>query len=190
MPLSQVLSEAAKQWNQQRVTVTISEETRQQVLAFILERLIGMAAHFRVSRPALEAALAARVERPLHEHIAVARLLTNFAGSETGQAVATANKRIANILKKAGQVPGTVETSRLSEVAETVLFAALEQAEAAFPEAPEAQLELLAGLRQPVDRFFDEVMVMCENDVLRHNRLALLTRLRALFLRLADISRL
>jgi len=190
MPLTQVLAEAAKQWNQQRVTVTISEDTRQRVLAFILERLVGMAGYFRVSRPALEAALAAREKRPLHAYITVARLLTHFADSETGQAVATANKRIANILKKAGQVPVKVEAAHCSEAAETALFAALERAEAAFPEAPEAQLKLLAGLRQPVDRFFDEVMVMCEDKALRHNRLALLARLRALFLRLADISRL
>ncbi len=190
MPLSQVLKEAAKQWNQQRVTVTISAETEKRVLAFVTERLIGMAAHFDVSRPALEAALAAGVERPLLAHITVARLLTHFADSETGQAVAAANKRIANILKKAGETPGTVDASRFSEAAETALFASLEQAEAAFPDAPEAQLEVLAGLRQPVDHFFDEVMVMCEDEELRRNRLALLTRLRALFLRLADISRL
>ncbi|MFQ5518499.1 MAG: DALR anticodon-binding domain-containing protein, partial [Mariprofundus sp.] len=63
-------------------------------------------------------------------------------------------------------------------------------AESSFPEDPSEQLDVLAGLRGPVDRFFDDVMVMTDDEALRNNRLALLTRLRELFLHLADFSRL
>ncbi|MDQ6971411.1 MAG: glycine--tRNA ligase subunit beta [Mariprofundaceae bacterium] len=189
MSLARVLEEAAKQWNQQRVTIAISLETKAAVRSFIEERWLGLQSG-ATARAALEASLHAGCERSPAEVLAVARLLTGFADSETGQAVAAANKRIANILKKAKDVSGNVDASLLSEAAEIALLAALEQAEAAFPEQPEAQLELLASLRQSVDTFFDDVMVMAEDVAVRANRLALLARLRALFLRLADISRL
>jgi len=186
MTLAQVLDEAAKQWNQQRVTIAISAETKQKVRDFIHDRLLGMA-HFP---NALHAALGASVERPMYQTAAVADLLFHFADSETGQAVAAANKRIANILKKAGDVSGNIDTSLLSENAEKTLFLALVKTETGFPEKSEEQLSILATLREPVDTFFDDVMVMAEDAAVRANRLALLARLRALFLRLADVSRL
>jgi len=188
--LTQVLNEAVKQWNQQRVTIAIGDGTLEAVRAFIEERLLGMAGHFQVSRNALDAAQHAGTENILQHQVAVARLLTGFADSETGQAVATANKRIANILKKAGELSNNVNVNLLSEHAEKELFSALEQVESDFPERPAEQLETLASLREPVDTFFDDVMVMAEDEPIRHNRLALLNRLRALFLKLADISRL
>jgi glycyl-tRNA synthetase beta chain len=189
MPLTQVLNEAAKQWNQQRVTIAITEETKQAVLDFIYERLLGMNA-YTYERRHLDASLHASMERPIYQIIAVAELLADFTDSETGQAVAVANKRIANILKKTGNVSGNVNEALLSEAAEKELFLALKKVEADFPENPEAQLKVLASLREPVDTFFDEVMVMAEDESVRNNRLALLNRLRGLFLKLADISRL
>jgi len=190
MSLSEVIGGAARQWNEQRVTVSISAQTQQQVKEFIVERLLGMAASLGAGRNALEAALGASVELPLYQLMDVARLLDGFAGSETGQAVAAANKRIANILKKVEGEIGAVETSLLTEVAEQQLFAALTKAEADFPAEAAAQLQVLAALREPVDTFFDDVMVMAEDAAVRANRLALLSRLRSLFLQLADISRI
>jgi len=190
MTLSQVIEEGAHQWNEQRITVTISEETSHQVKAFIIERLLGMAGQLQTGRASLEAALGASLEIPLHKMIGVAGLLSDFSNSETGQAVAAANKRIANILKKTELKSGEVDASLFAEDAEAALFDALQKAESAFPEAPEAQLQVLAGLREPVDQFFDDVMVMADDEKLRNNRLALLARLRELFLKLADISRL
>jgi len=190
MTLSEVLQEAAKQWNQQRVTIAISDETQAAVTNFIHERLLGMADGFMVSKQAMDAALSASVALPLHKHLSVAELLTKFADSEAGQAVAAANKRIANILKKAGDVSDNIDESLLVEDAEKALFAALTKAESNFPDAPSAQLDVLAGLREPVDAFFDGVMVMADDEATKANRLALLARLRALFLRLADVSRL
>jgi len=191
LTLAQVLDEASKQWNQQRVTIAITDETQALVLHFIHERLLGVAASFAVfNKAALAAALAANVERPLLNHIQVAQLLTTFADSEAGQAVAAANKRIANILKKAGDVASDVDEGLFAEDAEKALFAALTTAESGFPDTPDAQLNVLAGLREPVDAFFDGVMVMADDEAVKNNRLALLARLRGLFLRLADVSRL
>ncbi len=190
MTLSNVLKQAAKQWNQQRVTIAIKDETIADVRAFIVERMIGMAEALGSSKTALDAALVVPVERPLQQSLEVANLLSAFSQSDTGQAVAAANKRIANILKKAESVPETINEALFSEDAEKVLSEALVQAEGSFPKQPEAQLELLASLRTPVDSFFDDVMVMADDEAVRNNRLALLSRLRTLFLQLADISRL
>jgi len=190
MTLAEVLMQAAKQWNQQRVTIAIKSETIEATRTFIVERMVGMASGLNCSRPALQAALAAALEQPLHYHLSVAGLLSTFADSETGQAVAAANKRIANILKKADTVPDEVDESLFAEDAEKALFKALGKAEAEFPDTPEEQLKVLASLREPVDTFFDDVMVMAEDAAVRNNRLALLARLRALFLQLADISHL
>ncbi|ATX82980.1 glycyl-tRNA synthetase beta chain [Mariprofundus ferrinatatus] len=189
LTLSKVLDEAAKQWNQQRVTIHITKETKSAVAEFVRERWLGMTGS-GYSRQALEAALHAAVELPFHQSVAVAQLLTGFADSEAGQAAAAANKRIANILKKAGAVSLEIDRSLLIEVAEQNLYDKLCEAEQEFPEVPEHQLNVLADLREAVDGFFDDVMVMAEEEKLRANRLALLARLRGLFLRLADISRL
>jgi len=191
MTLTDVLDESAKQWNQQRVTIAISKETREQVRTFIIERMIGMADSFEVSKGSIDAALNASVEIPIYRIIKVADLLTHFFNSGEGKAVAIANKRIANILKKEGKVDSNINQSLLLEKAEKNLFNALEKLVSfGFPTLPAAQLEELAKLREPVDTFFDEVMVMTEDEAVRNNRLALLSQLRQLFLRLADVSRL
>ncbi|MDX8388608.1 MAG: DALR anticodon-binding domain-containing protein, partial [Ghiorsea sp.] len=138
----------------------------------------------------MDEALSASIALPLYRHLAVAELLTKFADSEDGQAVAAANKRIANILKKSGDISIQVNETLLAEEAEQALFKALSETEEGFPSQPELQLQVLAGLREPVDAFFDGVMVMADDEAVKTNRLALLARLRGLFLRLADVSRL
>jgi len=190
MTLTDILNESSKQWNQQRVTIAIDEQTRKKVTDFIHERLLGMADSFGVSRSALDAALGASKELPLYRYRLVATLLTSFASNEDGQAIAAANKRIANILKKSGNSSTKVNEKLFSEAAEKELFEALQDAENNFPITLPEQLKTLAALRNPVDTFFDDVMVMAEDESVRANRLALLSRLRALFLKLADISRL
>ena len=190
MRLTDVLREASKQWDQQRVTITTSSETHDAVLQYIRERFLGLSESFGISRAALDAVMGASVNVPMHRHLAVARLLTGFADSETGQAVAAANKRIANILKKVGDVSAEIQEKLLVEPAEKALFEALNAAELSFPEDPSEQLKVLASLREPIDTFFDDVMVMADDEAIRNNRLALLSQLRELFLQLADVSRL
>ena len=119
-----------------------------------------------------------------------------FLRLDEAESLAAANKRIANILRQAGSDgAAAVDVSRLTDDAEKALHAALDDArEDVQPLLDERRytdaLSRLAALRQPVDTFFDEVMVMTDDDALRNNRLALLGALRALFLDIADISRL
>ena len=119
-----------------------------------------------------------------------------FARLEQAESLAAANKRIANILRKAGDPEGLeIKKKRLEEGAEMALFNALGNArEKVAPMLKERRyaqvLNELADLRDPVDRFFDDVMVMADDEAVRNNRLALLGDLRALFLDVADISRL
>jgi glycyl-tRNA synthetase beta chain len=120
----------------------------------------------------------------------------DFVQLDEAASLAAANKRIANILRKAEHDEDSrVQEKRLVDAAELALYSALRLADdkvrpllgqQRYTEA----LQSLATLRGPVDRFFDEVLVMTEDTVLRGNRLSLLAELRALFLEVADISRL
>ncbi len=117
-----------------------------------------------------------------------------FAGLADAQALAAANKRIGNILRQAGETGvGRVELHLLDAGAEAELHRAVETASAAIaPLVAQGRyietLRLLANLRAPIDRYFDEVMVMVDDQAKRQNRLALLQQLRRMFLYVADIS--
>ena len=119
-----------------------------------------------------------------------------FIALEPAASLAAANKRIANILRQA-EVEGVEEVKKklLTEPAEEALGKALEAATRTVTPLLEGRqyaeaLTALAELREPVDTFFDDVMVNVEDKAIRNNRLALLSQLRALFLDVADISRL
>ena len=112
-------------------------------------------------------------------------------------ALAAANKRVSNILSKVeGQAPsGVVSANLLQQAEEVTLFEQLALAaanvESALQEDQYAQaLSSLAALRDPVDAFFDGVMVNTEDSSLRENRLSLLKSMRDLFMQVADISQL
>ena len=119
-----------------------------------------------------------------------------FIELEPASSLAAANKRIANILRQAGEEGGkSVKKKLLTDDAEIDLWGALESARLKVQPMLDARdytraLTELAELRSPVDRFFDDVMVMADDAATRDNRLALLRELRALFLDVADISRL
>ena len=119
-----------------------------------------------------------------------------FARLEQAESLAAANKRIANILRQAGDPEGLeVSEKHLELDAEKALYSAMSSArDKVAPLLAERRyaraLSELADLRDPVDRFFDDVMVMADDELVRNNRLALLGELRALFLDVADISRL
>jgi glycyl-tRNA synthetase beta chain len=119
-----------------------------------------------------------------------------FARLDQAASLAAANKRIANILRKAGDPQGLRVRKKLFEHdAETRLASALgaarDKVEPMLASRSYADvLNALADLREPVDSFFDDVMVMTDDEAIRNNRLALLAELRALFLDVADISRL
>ena len=110
-------------------------------------------------------------------------------------ALAAANKRIVNIIKKAGAEHIDAEVGKLIEPAEQALFDAMQKLKPEIDSRFSTRdytgaLLLLAGLKRPVDTFFDQVMVMVEDETVRTNRLALLGDLKKLMNRVADISRL
>ena len=111
-------------------------------------------------------------------------------------ALAAANKRVSNILSKQQHDGSTsVDTGLLQAEAETTLSTALEQCHQSVRPLLDAAryaeaLDVLAQLRGPVDAFFDDVMVMAEDEAVRRNRLALLASLQSLFLEVADIAQL
>ena len=122
-----------------------------------------------------------------------------FAQLPEAPALAAANKRIGNILKKAGdEAPATdaaVNPALLQEPAEQALYAAVQdvvpQANTQFDAGDyTASLQTLAQLRAPVDAFFDSVMVNADDAALKANRLALLSQLHQAMNRVADLSRL
>lgn len=125
-----------------------------------------------------------------------------FLELDSAASLAAANKRIANILRQAGlSAHGddgrgpAVREKLLSDPAERHLFTALGDARENVTPLLQSRdyttaLTALAELRVPVDRFFDDVMVMTDDEATRNNRLALLGELRSLFLDVADISRL
>ncbi|MBM5456298.1 glycine--tRNA ligase subunit beta [Pseudomonas sp. P66] len=109
-------------------------------------------------------------------------------------ALAAVNKRVSNLLSKAeGTVATTVEPKYFDNANEFSLYSAIQQADQAVqPMAAARQysesLARLAALREPVDAFFEAVMVNADDANVRANRYALLSRLRGLFLGVADIS--
>ena len=116
-----------------------------------------------------------------------------FAALPESQALAAANKRIGNILKKADGVQGEVNESLLAEAAEKALFQTMQRL---TPQAHQqwaagdytASLQTLSALRIPVDAFFDDVMVNAEDLALRHNRQRLLKQLHVAMNQVADLS--
>jgi glycyl-tRNA synthetase beta chain len=142
-----------------------------------------------------EAVIASRSGSPLDIDLRL-NALESFLKLPDAASLSAANKRIANILRKAPvDLSSAVDTSRLSEPCERQLFDHVVSMERAVNplfarREYSAALSHLATLRDDVDRFFDSVMVMADDLDVRANRLALLLRLRGLFLQVADLSRL
>jgi glycyl-tRNA synthetase beta chain len=170
-----------------------------EVYDYVIERLrayyVEGDAGFSVTTEMFDAVLATRPASPL-DFDARLRALVEFLRLPEAQALAAANKRIANILRKATEPVGDrVDADRLLDPAEQILGEQVEaigrQVEPRFKarEYTEA-LKSLAVLRDAVDAFFDSVMVMADDPALRANRLALLKRMQGLFMHVADLSRL
>ena len=163
--------------------------------AYYLERATSAPGRAAVSTEMFDAVLAARPASPL-DFDARLRALSAFLDLPEAASLTAANKRIANILRKApAGAAGAVDVEHLREEAEVRLFDAMlalrDSVAAATAERQyTAALGRLAQLRPVVDAFFDRVMVMDEDPRLRANRLGLLAQLQGLFGGVADLSRL
>jgi len=168
-----------------------------EVYDYMMERLraVYLEGGTGVTTEMFDAVLAKRPASPL-DFDARLKALVDFLSLPDAASLAAANKRIANILRKAAdEVPPRVDPSLLQHTAERKLAAEVEglreQVEAQIADRQyEAALRKLSTLRPHVDAFFDQVMVMAENAAVRANRLALLAALERLFLETADLSRL
>jgi glycyl-tRNA synthetase beta chain len=161
---------------------------------FIYDRLAGGLREQDFRAQEVDAVLALRPER-LADVSQRLQAVRAFAALPAAAALAAANKRIGNILKKSEGEGAAVQESRLVEAAEKDLFAAMQAtvpaADAEFANGDyTASLMTLAALRAPVDAFFDGVMVNAEDPALRANRLGLLKHLHEAMNRVADLSRL
>lgn len=164
------------------------------VLAFVRERLHGYLRDGGASAQEVEAVLAHGAVA-LAETPKILKAVQTFQKMPEAAALAAANKRIVNIIRKAGKEYVGADASRLAEPAERALFDTLQKLAPDVESRVKAHdytgaLLLLAGLKQPVDLFFDQVMVMAEDSAARENRLALLGDLKQIMNRVADISKL
>ncbi|WP_417357070.1 glycine--tRNA ligase subunit beta [Gallaecimonas pentaromativorans] len=168
-------------------------KVEEDVLEFLLGRFKAWYQDEGFGGDVINAVLARRPTKPVDFDQRV-KAVSAFRALDAAEALAAANKRVGNILSKVdGELPTEVVKDRLVEAAEVALFAEVSRLEAEL--APlfangdyTPALTALAALREPVDAFFDGVMVMAEDEALKQNRLALLGRLRGLFLQVADIS--
>ena len=161
---------------------------------FMFDRLAGSLREQAYSAQEVDAVLALRPAR-LGDVARRLQAVRSFAALPEAAALAAANKRIGNILKKSDGVGASVNAALLAEPAEQALAAAIGAtvpgADARFEQGDyTASLQALAALRAPVDAFFDGVMVNADDPALKANRLALLQQLHTAMNRVADLARL
>jgi len=177
----------------QHSNLTVGDELVEQVLSYMLDRFRAFYEDANIPAEVFQAVTAKQLSQPLDINQRVLAV-NEFSKLPQAQALAAANKRVSNILSKQNASSNAViHADLLKEEAEINLARAISaKAELVTPLFDKREytkaLAALADLQQPVDAFFDSVMVMCEDAALQQNRLALLQQLRALFLEVADIS--
>jgi len=165
-----------------------------ELIVFLHDRLRGLLRDRGYSQNAVEAVVSQAPDR-LYDIVERLDAVTAFAALPEAASLAAANKRISNILKKNETAPSEINTTLLHEPAEQRLFGAMADTRHDVDQAYAAgdfsrTLKSLAALRDDVDAFFNDVMVMAEDAALRANRLALLNTLHGMMNRVADISKL
>ncbi|MBL8418098.1 MAG: glycine--tRNA ligase subunit beta [Dechloromonas sp.] len=191
LPLNELLNVAAGAF----VTVDGFKPAESALADFIYDRLAGNLREQGYSAQEVDAVVSQRPQRlgDIPKRLAAVRA---FSALPEAAALAAANKRVGNILKKVeNPVEAVVDNALLKEAAEIALHDALVDvvplADAAFVTGDYTEsLTALAALRAPVDAFFDHVMVNAEDPALRANRLGLLAKLHAAMNQVADLSRL
>ena len=166
----------------------------EEVMQYLFDRLRGYAQEQGYQADVFEAVLAIKPTKPVDFMDRLAAV-ADFRQLEQAQALAAANKRIGNILRKndAEQSGAVIDRNLLTELTEQALADKVQSVQTIVaPLLAESNyagvLTELAGMRDTVDAFFDQVMVMAEDEAVRKNRLALLNQTRALFIQIADIS--
>ena len=192
LPLS--LSHLLTQTSQTFTGIANFTEPGNEVMHFLYDRLRGLLRERSYAQDTIEAVVAQQPDR-LDDLIERLDAVQAFAAIPESQSLAAANKRIANILKKNEGVHAEVQAAMLSEAAEQRLYGAMTESRIEVDRAYAAgdfssTLKALAALRDDVDAFFNDVMVMADDPAVRANRLALLQSLHGMMNRVADISKL
>ncbi len=189
LALTPILDEAARLHPE----LTHREGLSERVLTYMMERFRAWYEDEGIAPAVFLAVQAKQLDNPLDFHLRV-EAVNSFSRMPEAAALAAANKRVSNILSKAQEsVPDKVDTALFDSAEEKLLLERLRQvSDRSDPLLTardySAAMQVMATLKEPVDAFFDQVMVMAEDDRIRRNRLALLTELRNLFLDVADIS--
>ncbi|MGB8248939.1 MAG: glycine--tRNA ligase subunit beta [Azonexus sp.] len=191
LPLNELLTAAASVF----AAIDGFKPAESALADFIYDRLAGSLREQGYTAQEVDAVVSQRPQRlgDIPKRLAAVRA---FSALPEDAALAAANKRVGNILKKVeDSVDAWVDTALLREAAEVALHAALvdvvPQADAAFVTGDYSEsLQALAALRAPVDSFFDDVMVNADDPALRANRLGLLAMLHAAMNQVADLSKL
>jgi glycyl-tRNA synthetase beta chain len=189
LDLADLVSKAAALYGDKLTNNAVVDD----VVDFLLARFRATYQEDGISADVILAVLARRPTRPA-DFDARVKAVAQFRTLDEATALAAANKRVSNILAKVdGTLPSVITESLLQDAAEKTLFLKINvlQKELApvFAAGDYQQaLQRLAGLREPVDTFFEQVMVMADDESLKMNRLALLKQLQDLFLQIADIS--
>lgn len=189
LDLEELLQEAAAELGDK----INADNTVADVFEFMQERLRGYYSSQGISPQIFDAVAAVRPTSPVDFGRRV-NAVRAFSQLPEAQSLAAANKRTNNILKKnASEQIVAIETGLFESETESDLHKALMQAklgvEPLFAEGKYSEaLQALAKLREPVDKYFDEVMVMADDPAVRYNRLAVLAEMRALFSHVGDLS--
>jgi len=173
----------------------IKDDASDKVLGFVMERFKHLRMEQGTISDVFDAVRAAGV-LDIVDFIKRELALGDFLQDKAALSLSAANKRIDNLLKKSQVMTGgKIDANLFVEDQELVLHEAFNQVSAAVSNAVAAAnyakaLNLLASLRDPINEYFDKVMVMTEDKTIKHNRLALLAEVRRLFLQVADISKI
>lgn len=189
LDLTDLIAKAKSLFGDKLTNATVEDD----VVEFMLGRFNAWYKDEGFSVDIIQAVLARRPTKPADFDRRV-KAVSHFRELEAAEALAAANKRVGNILAKFdGELAESIDLALLQEDAEKALAESVEvMAEALEPAFATGNyqdaLSKLADLREPVDAFFDNVMVMADDEALKKNRLTLLNKLRNLFLQIADIS--
>lgn len=189
LDIPQILKQSAGLFPDEINAETVCEA----VYTFMLDRLKGYFADQSISSDVFDSVLALTPAQP-YDFSRRIDAVSQFKKLEAAESLAAANKRIANILKKLdGQLPEQIDNSLFSEPAEKNLAEQLNAvSERVNPLLAQSQytqaLTELSELKNVVDQFFDDVMVMTEDEALKNNRIALLNQLHGKFMQVADLS--
>ncbi len=181
--LAQLLNVAAENYGDK-----LTEQNTHEVLKYIMERLVNYYADQGIGKDIVVAVLASDNTSPLDidDRISAVYRFRNEADADN---LIAGYKRINNILRKIkGDIPTGISPALFEETSENKLFDRTQMLSASQTGTHMMRMEELATLQQPIDDFFEKVMVMADDDAVRNNRIALLKQTHDLFMQIADLS--